>query len=774
MFYEPFFRACTSTRTLLQIHAQLLVTGLHKKAQIATKLVNVYSKFGDVEPATLVFRRVTDPDAFLYGVMMKSYVWNGFFEEPIMLYHDMLLLQLLPGNFTYPPVLRACSGLNHLIMGKKIHGIIIQNGFESDNIIQTSLVHMYTTCSCLDDARKVFDRILERDVVSWSSMVSGYAHNGRTIQAIETFSEMSLRGVEIDSVTLLGVTQAFSNVGSLKQGKLIHGYLLRRGISIDWSVENSLISLYINCGCLDSAHKLFSVMPEKSVVLWNKMVTIYAQNGLYEEALRLFSQMMRQGFGPDSFTFAVSFSSCANLGNFVLGSQAYCVVIKTGFESNEFVHNSLIDMHCKCGFVCDAWKIFENIEDKGLVAWNSMICGYGQNGNSVEAITLFDRMLREYPEPNRVTFLSAIQACSHLGFLEKGRWIHQKSITHGFDNDSYVSTSLIDMYAKCGDIEMARKVFENMREKNVVSWSAMIAGYGMHGYLAKAISLFKKMEGSCVKPNTVTFVSMLSASSHSGSVETGWFYFVSMKRDYQIIPILEHYACMVDLLSRAGQLDDAYEFIASCPVKPNASMWGALLGGCKIYQRMDLIKDIQKHILELEPENDGYYVLLSNIYADSGRWEDFGRLRTMMKDMGIKKAPGYSLVEMNGKAHKFVAGDTSHPKLEEVMRFLESMESLEEEERGYPPLQASLRLNIEEERKEIVLRSHSEKLAMAFGIISTNPGVTIRITKNLRICSNCHSFTKFVAKVTGREIIMRDLNRFHHFKDGSCSCGEYW
>ncbi|ERN10289.1 hypothetical protein AMTR_s00177p00030580 [Amborella trichopoda] len=336
MFYEPFFRACTSTRTLLQIHAQLLVTGLHKKAQIATKLVNVYSKFGDVEPATLVFRRVTDPDAFLYGVMMKSYVWNGFFEEPIMLYHDMLLLSF-------------CLVISH-------------------------------THLCLDDARKVFDRILERDVVSWSSMVSGYAHNGRTIQAIETFSEMSLRGVEIDSVTLLGVTQAFSNVGSLKQGKLIHGYLLRRGISIDWSVENSLISLYINCGCLDSAHKLFSVMPEKSVVLWNKMVTIYAQNGLYEEALRLFSQMMRQGFGPDSFTFAVSFSSCANLGNFVLGSQAYCVVIKTGFESNEFVHNSLIDMHCKCGFVCDAWKIFENIEDKGLVAWNSMICGYGQNG----------------------------------------------------------------------------------------------------------------------------------------------------------------------------------------------------------------------------------------------------------------------------------------------------------------------------------------------------------------------------------------------------------
>ncbi|KAF8378757.1 hypothetical protein HHK36_030106 [Tetracentron sinense] len=868
--YMPIFRSCTTSKTLRQLHGHLLITGLHRDALASTKLIESYAKMGILESARLIFDSFPRPDSFMWGVLIKCYVWNLFFKEAISIYHELLYQQTQLTNFIFPSILRACSGFGDVGVGEKIHGRIIKSGFESDEVIKTSLLCMYGERGSLNVARKMFDEMPVRDVVSWSSIISSYVRNGQPQEGLVVFCRMLSEGIEPDSVTMLCVTEACAEMRFLRLAKSVHGKIVRWGIENVGSLENSLIVMYSKCRDLASTERLFEkvssrsavswtaliscynemtlfrealeiyvqmqesgvepnsvtmvgvlhscaqlgwlregmsvhcfvirkgldpdfdlVGPEligmyagcgelgacrkvydsirvKNIVSWNSLISVYARKGLSMEALRLFVQMQIQGLFPDSFTLASSLSACGHIGFSQLGCQIHGHIVKTGFDSNEFVQNSLIDMYSKCGFVDTALMIFEKIQRKSIMTWNSMIGGFAQNGNSIEAVGLFDRMLFEGLKMDKVTFLSAIQACSQLGYLEKGKWVHHKLITCGLENDSYIDTALHDMYAKCGDIRMARGVFDNMVERSVVSWSAMIAGYGRHGHINAAISLFSQMVRSGIKPNEVTFLSILSACSHAGSVEEGKFYF-NMMREFGIEPELDHFACMVDLLSRAGDLGGAYRFIKSMPVPANASVWSALLNGCRVHHRMDMIRSIQSYILEIdiETDNSGHYTLLSNIYAEGGNLDEFGKVRSMMKNM--RKVPGYSTIEINTKIYKFGAGDTSHSQTKEIYRFLEDLKCLAQEQ-GYnlgsdPP---------DESPKESNVDSHSEKLAIAFGIVNTRPGTTLRISKNLRVCMDCHTFTKIVSKITGREIIMRDLNRFHHFFNGSCSCRDYW
>nr|ADE77588.1 unknown [Picea sitchensis] len=312
-----------------------------------------------------------------------------------------------------------------------------------------------------------------------------------------------------------------------------------------------------------------------------------------------------------------------------------------------------------------------------------------------------------------------------------------------------------------------------MSNKNVVSWNAMIVGYGMHGHGEDALVLFTQMQQRGVKPNEITFISVLSACSHAGLVDEGWKCYNCMTLDYAITPTVEHYACMVDLLGRAGHLNEAWDFIEKMPIEPGASVWGAFLGSCRIHCNIELGERVAELLLNLDPDNAGYYVLLSNIYAAAGRWDDVAKVRKMMKEKDVKKSPGCSLIEVNNKLHSFVVGDISHPQTEAIYAMLETL-ARQMEAVGYVPCTDFVLHDVEEEIKENMLFAHSEKLAIAFGLISTRSGTSIRITKNLRVCGDCHSATKFISKIVKREIIMRDLNRFHHFKDGLCSCGDYW
>lgn len=376
-------------------------------------------------------------------------------------------------------------------------------------------------------------------------------------------------------------------------------------------------------------------------------------------------------------------------------------------------------------------------------------------------------------KPNSVTLVSVLLACAHLASQKQCKLIHGYIIKGGFNSNLVIVTALIDTYANCGILEVAHQLFDQMSEKNVVSWSAMIAAYGMHGLGEEAISLFHQMQMTGILPNHITFVSLLSACSYSGLVLEGRQYFNSMVQYYCIVPRVVHYACMVDLLGRAGHLHEAWDLIKTMPLEPGASVWGALLGACRVHCNIELGQYAAEQLFELEPKNAGCYVLLANIYAAAGRWEDVARVRTMMKDRAVKKTPGYSCTEVNNRVHAFVMGDRSHPQSKEIYEMLETLER-KMEAVGYVPDTNFVLHDVEEEVKESMLSTHSEKLALAFGLISTSPGTPLWITKNLRICGNCHSVTKLISKIAMREIYMRDANRFHYFKDGMCSCKDYW
>ncbi|KAL6294799.1 hypothetical protein ACE6H2_002941 [Prunus campanulata] len=777
--YMPLFRSCTILRTLTQLHANLVISGLHKDPQASTKLIESYAQMGSLQSSTRVFETFPKPDAFMWGVLMKCLVWNHYFQEAISLYHKMLYHVTSMNRFIFPSILRACSGYGDLGVGGKVHGRIIKCGFDSDVVIETSLVGLYGELRCLDNARKVFYAMPMRDVVSWSSIISCLVENGESSEGLEMFRWMVSEGVESDSVTMLGVAEACGELALLRVARSVHGHVVRRGIKSDGALENSLISMYSKCGDLQSVERIFrrvthwhtaswtamissynqagyfsealdafvemqeskvepnsvtlmsvlrscirldlhkegrsvhcfairnvldpdldflgsalfelyseigglsycqkvlNTIGERNVVLWNTIISGYCQKGLLREALLIFVQMQTQGLMPDSFSMSSALSACGKVGLVELGHQIHGHIIKRGYL-DEFVLNSLIDMYSKCGFVDSAYMIFDKIQHLGVITWNSMISGFSQNGDPVMAISLFDKMFLNCLKINEVAILSVIQACSELGYLEKGKWVHHKLITYGVGKDLYIDTALTDMYAKCGDLRSAQVVFDMMEERSVVSWSVMIAGYGMHGKINAAISIFTQMRDTGMQPNEITFMNILSACSHAGAVEKGRFYFRSM-RDFGIEPSAEHFACIVDLLSRAGDLTGAYEIIKSMPFSVDASIWGALLNGCRIHQRMDMIKSIETDLLDISTDDSGYYTLFSNIYAEGGNWDEFGNVRLMMKGIGLRKVPGYSIIELDRQVYRFGAGDTPHPQMKEIYSFLENFQSLTRE-----------------------------------------------------------------------------------------------
>eukprot|EP01018_Ginkgo_biloba_P008991 Gb_03997 [translate_table: standard] len=570
-----------------------------------------------------------------------------------------------------------------------------------------------------------------------------------------------------------GIASLLQAYTSAKEIKQIHAHMLRIGLDQNIFLVTKLVTVYATSGSVDKARLVFDKTSNRDVFLWNTMIRVYARNGLCGKALTLYYQMLQTSIQPNNFTFPIVLNACAGLSALKEGKAIYDDIVKYGFESDIYVRAALVDMYAKCGSLENARQVFEKMSKRDVVSWNGMIAGYAHNGRPKEALKLFTEMQLKKVKPNKVTMVSVLQASAHLGSLQQGKWVHEYIVRNGFELDVVVGTSLIDMYAKCGSLRIARELFDKISKRDVASWNAMIAGYGMHGRGEEALALFSEMQRAGIKPNHITFVGVLSACSHAGLVDEGRHYFNCISRDYGITPLVEHYACVVDLLCRAGCLDEAQDFIKMMPIEPSASVLGALLSACRIHCNIELAEHVAERLFDLEPANAGYYVLLSNIYAAAGRWDDVKLVRAMMKERGVKKPPGCSLIEINNRVHEFIVGDRSHPQTEKIYAMLENL-SRQMTEAGYVPDTNFVLHDVEEEVKENMIGSHSEKLAIAFGLVNTSPGTPIWIMKNLRVCGDCHSASKFISKISRREIIMRDVNRFHHFKDGSCSCGDYW
>eukprot|EP01018_Ginkgo_biloba_P034994 Gb_38301 [translate_table: standard] len=771
--YSSIFQSCTNIQALKQVHAHVLRSELEHNLFLLTKLVRMYAICESMDDARLIFDKIYTRDVFLWNVMIRGYTMNGFYEKALILYNQMQRAGVQPDNFTFPFVLKACAEQSALQEGKEIHDDIVRIGFESDVFVGNSLIAMYAKCGCVEDARCVFDKMFQRDVVSWSAMIAAYAQNGHAHEALTIFCHMQMAGMKPNTVTMVSLLPACANLADLQQGKCVHGCIIRQGLESDIAVWTALINMYAKCQSLEIAHQLFVKTSKRNVVSWSTMIAGYALNGHAEEALTLFNQMQVEKVTPDSVTMVSALQACAHLGDLQRGKCIHDYIIRNRFESDVSLRNSLVGMYTKCGRIEIARHLFDKMSVRDAVSWSAMISGYAQHGLANEALILFHQMQLAGLKSDMVAMVSVLPACSDLAALQQGKMIHGCIVKSGFESNVVVGTALVDMYAKCGSIKVARQVFDKMPNRDVVSWSAMIAGYGMHGHGGDALALFSQMQQIGLKPNNITFISVLSACSHAGLVDEGKQFFDCMLRDYCITPTVKHYACMVDLLGRAGCLDEALDFINNMPLEPDASVWGALLGACRIHCNLELGKHVAECLFVLEPESAGCYVLLSNIYAVAGRWDDVEKVRTLMKDRGLKKTPGCSFIEVNNRVHVFLVGDRSHPQAEKIYATLELL-SGQMKEAGYVPNTNFVLHDVEEEVKEHMLSTHSEKLAIAFGLINSIPGSPILITKNLRVCGDCHSATKFISKIVKREIIVRDANRFHHLKDGFCSCGDYW
>eukprot|EP01018_Ginkgo_biloba_P011610 Gb_41341 [translate_table: standard] len=676
-------------------------------------------------------------------------------------------------SYTYASLLRECIISKDVTESKRAHARMIKTGFSQHVYLNTKLLITYGKFGLLVNARQVFDEMIERNEVSWNALIAGYAQHGQGEEALAIFYQMQQAGVESNEFAFGSVLTACADLKVLEQGKKVHGCIIKLNFKSHVFVCGVLVDMYAKCGSIEDARQVFDEMTQRDTVSWNGMVAGYTRHGYGEKALAIFYQMHLACMTMDQFTFGSIFKACGRLAALEQGKQTHGCIIKMGLESHDFVASALLDFYAKCEEIEDAHQVFDKVSPRNVVSWSAMIAGYVQQDRDEEAFTLFYRMLREGLKPNHVTFASVLRACSSSAALEQGKQVHAYIIKNGLISHVVLRNALVDMYAKCGNVEEARLMFNKMSQRDVVSWTTMIEAYGKHGCGKEAIKLFEQMQLAGLKPNHITYMAVLSACSHAGLVEEGWHYFNTMSQNHGIASTAEHYACIVDLLGRAGLLEEAYKFISKIPFPPSADIWGALLGACRIHINVELGKCAAEHLFELDPQNSGHYVVLANIYAAAGLWEGVAKVRRIMKERSVKKVAGYSWIEINKRMHVFATGDRSHPKMEDIYAAIGTLAG-QMKDLGYVPDTNFELHDIEQQQKEQTLFHHSEKLAIAFGLISSPPGTPIRIVKNLRVCGDCHTATKFISKIVGREVVVRDAKRFHCFKDGFCSCGDYW
>ncbi|EXB69694.1 hypothetical protein L484_002149 [Morus notabilis] len=578
---------------------------------------------------------------------------------------------------------------------------------------------------------------------------------------------------QTNSTTPLSLLPKCTSLMELKQ---IQAFSIKTHLQNDISVVAKLINfctLSPTPGFMGHAQHLFDQIPQPDVIVFNTMARGYARSETPLRAIALFAQTLSNGILPDDYTFPSLLKACASSKALEEGKQLHSLALKHGLGLNIYVCPTLINMYTACNDVHFARRFFDMIDEPCIVMYNAIITGYARNSLPNEALALFRELQVTEVKPTDVTMLSVLSCCALLGALDLGRWAHEYVKKNGFGEYVKVNTALIDMYAKCGSLEDAVSVFENMSVKDTQAWSGMIMAYATHGHASKAISIFEEMKKARFKPDEITFLGLLYACSHTGLVELGFEYFHNMSKKYGIVPGIKHYGCMVDLLGRSGRLEEAYKFIDELPMKPTPILWRTLLSACSSHGSVELGKQVIRRIFEIDDSHGGDYVILSNLCAKAGRREDVDFLRKMMKEKGGVKVPGCSSIEVNNVVHEFFSGDGERSVSTELHSALDELVE-ELKLSGYVPDTSLVSHDMEEEEKEITLRYHSEKLAIAYGLLSTPAGTTIRVVKNLRVCRDCHSAAKFISLVSRRQIILRDVQRFHHFNEGKCSCGDYW
>ncbi|KEH27938.1 pentatricopeptide (PPR) repeat protein [Medicago truncatula] len=659
----------------------------------------------------------------------------------------------------YTSLIAQCTNKKSLTTLKSLHTHILKSG-SLFSFFGHKLIDGYIKCSVITEARKLFDEMPNRHIVTWNSMISSHVSRGKTKEAIELYSNMLFEGVLPDAYTFSAIFKAFSEMGVSREGQKAHGLAVVLGFEVsDGFVATGIVDMYAKFGKMKDARFVFDRVLDKDVVLFTALIVGYNQHGLDGEALEVFEDMVGSRIKPNEYTLASVLVSCGNLGDLVNGKLIHGLVVKYGLESVVASQTSLLTMYSKCNMVEDSIKVFNSLAYASHVTWTSFIVGLVQNGREEVALSMFREMMRCSISPNHFTLSSILHACSSLAMLEAGEQIHAVTVKLGVDGNKFVDAALIHLYGKCGNVEKARSVFDSLTELDIVSINTMIYAYAQNGFGHEALELFERLKKLGLEPNVVTFISILLACNNAGLVEEGCQIFSLIRNNHSIELTRDHYTCMIDLLGRAKRFEEATMLIEEGK-NPDVIQWRTLLNACKIHGEVEMAEKFMKKMLDQAPRDGGTHILLTNIYASAGKWDNVIEMKSAGRDLRLKKTPAMSWVDIDREVHTFMAGDLSHPRAHEISEMLheliEKVITL-----GYNPDTKFVLQDLEEEKKISALYYHSEKLAIAFALWKTcGKNTAIRIFKNLRVC--------------GDYIIARDAKRFHHFKGGICSCKDYW
>lgn len=699
--YSSVLKACAETRNLRigkAVHCHFIRCFSNPSRFVYNSLLNMYSTCLSSLDAEMVGRKYVEVDFSKYDLVRKVFdtmrrrnvvAWNTIvswyvkterYVEAVRQFRMMLRMGIRPSTISFVNVFPALSSLGDYKSADVVYGLLVKLGSEyvNDLFVASSAIFMYAELGCFDFARKIFDNCLERNTEVWNTMIGGYVQNNHPVEAIELFVQvLELDEIVFDDVTFLSALSAVSQLQELDLGQQLHAYIIKNFVALPVVVLNAVIVMYSRCNSIHTSFKIFEKMQERDVVSWNTMISAFVQNGLDDEGLMLVYEMQKQGFMIDSVTVTALLSAASNLRNQDVGKQIHAYLLRHGIHF-EGMESYLIDMYAKSGLIKTARQIYEKNDsgDRDQATWNAMIAGYTQNGLLEEAFVAFRQMLEHNVTPNVVTIASVLPACNPMGNIELGKQLHGFSIHYLLDQNVFVGTSLIDMYSKSGVIDYAANVFAKIPEKNSVTYTTMILGYGQHGMSKRALSLFRSMKGCGIEPDAITFVAVLSACSYAGLVDEGLQIFDLMQQEYKIQPSTEHYCCVADMLGRVGKVVEAYEFVKELGEEGNVlEIWGSLLGSCRLHGHSELAEVVAKKLLEMDTRNSmpGYHVLLSNIYAEEGNWENVDKVRKEMRERGLRKEVGCSWIDVGGYVNRFASKDQEHPQSHEIYEMLERL-----------------------------------------------------------------------------------------------------
>ncbi|XP_024545067.1 pentatricopeptide repeat-containing protein At2g03880, mitochondrial [Selaginella moellendorffii] len=767
--------ALSSLSTGIRIHEQISRSGFQRNGLLGNLLLQMYVKNSLIDTAGKLSIDKSEWGVLLWTNAIAAYARRGYMQEALRLFQEMLLeASARPDGVVFVTVLGACRSLDY---GKTIHACICEHDLELSNVVvNTALMNMYARCDSVEDARRVFNQAKhDRNVIMYTTMIAAYAEIEQCKpEAVRFFREMQQEGVLPDKICFVATLNACGGaLADLRLGKLIHSCVLEAGLESNTVVATALVNMYGKAGCLDEATRVFRGLGRKDLVSWTALMSAYSREDLYREALQLFREMTLHGVKLNEVGYISVLDAFGCPDALAAGRSVHECILETGYAFSVNVANAAIRMFGRCSSVQDSWNVFEKMAVKDVISWTNISTTLVQHDRCSSVIQLYRLMQLDGTKPDRSYFAFLLQACATLSAAAEGRLAHRRIQECGYDSsDGVLGLGIINMYGKCGNLRAAHEVFDGMSERDTVAWTTIISGYAHHGHSEESLLMFWRMQQDGSKPDGVSLLCVLSVCSHAGLVEQGWDFFLDITKEFGVEPGEKHYGCMIDLLGRSGDLEAAEVMIRRMPFQATAMNWAIFLAACKVHSDTERGKRAAEKVLELEPV-PAAYVSLSNIYAAAGEWDQVDRVRSAMKAMGLQKDPGRSSIEVNSRVHEFWAGDKSHPRAAEIYGLLESL-TRQMEGSGYVPDTKLVLLNVSEEQKERLLCFHSEKLAIAFGLLSTPAGSSLRIIKNLRVCGDCHTAAKFVSRIAGREIFMRDSQRFHHFQDGHCSCGDYW